>query len=123
VATGRSDFPNQLNNSLCFPALFRGVLDVAARTITDEMCLSAAEELARCAEERGLSEEYILPKMDERDVFPREAAAVGMKAIEQGVAGVVTTKDELFTKASRIIQRAQEETRVLMENGLIPSAA
>lgn len=122
VATGRSDFPNQVNNSLGFPAIFRGVLDVAARTITDEMCITAAEELARCAEERGLSEEYILPRMNEWEVFPREAAAVGLKAIEQGVARVVLTKDELLAKASQIIRRAQKETKVLMEAGLIPEA-
>ncbi len=91
------------------------------RIITDEMCLTAAEELARCAEERGLTEEYILPRMDEWEVAPREAAAVGMKAIEQGVARVIMTRDELFAKASRIIHRAQEETRVLMEAGVIPA--
>lgn len=119
VATGRSDFPNQVNNSLGFPAIFRGVLDVEARTITDEMCITAAEELARCAEEKGLSEELILPRMDEWEVFPREAAAVGMKAIEQGVARVTMTRDELFAKASRIINRAREETKVLMGAGII----
>jgi malate dehydrogenase (oxaloacetate-decarboxylating) len=122
VATGRSDFPNQVNNSLGFPAIFRGVLDVAARAITDEMCITAAEELARCAEEKGLSEERILPRMDEWEVFPREAAAVGMKAIEQGVARLILTKDELFAKALHIIKRAREETTVLMEKGLIPLA-
>jgi malate dehydrogenase (oxaloacetate-decarboxylating) len=122
VATGRSDFPNQLNNSLGFPAIFRGVLDVAAKTITDEMCIAAAEELARCAEEKGLSEEYILPRMNEWDIFPREAAAVGMKAIEQGVARVVMTREELFAKAAKLIQRAQKETAVLIETGVIPRA-
>ncbi|HET8563486.1 MAG TPA: NADP-dependent malic enzyme, partial [Candidatus Binatia bacterium] len=70
VATGRSDFPNQVNNSLGFPGIFRGVIDVAAKTITDEMCISASEELARCAEEKGLSEDRILPTMDDWDVFP-----------------------------------------------------
>ena len=122
VATGRSDFPNQVNNSLGFPGIFRGVLDVRARTITDEMCIAAAEELARCAEEQGLSEERILPRMDEWEVFPREAAAVGMKAIEQGVARVVMTKEELLAKAAKLIQRAQKETTVLIETGVIPRA-
>jgi malate dehydrogenase (oxaloacetate-decarboxylating) len=121
VATGRTDFPNQVNNSLGFPAIFRGVLDVGASTITDEMCITAAEELARCAEEKGLSEEYILPRMDEWEIFPREAAAVGMKAIEQGVAQGVMTKEELFARAAQIIQKAQEETRALMEAGIIPA--
>ena len=53
VATGRSDFPNQVNNSLGFPGIFRGTLDVRAKTITDEMCIAAAEELAKVAEEQG----------------------------------------------------------------------
>jgi malate dehydrogenase (oxaloacetate-decarboxylating) len=121
VASGRSDFPNQVNNSLGFPAIFRGVLDVRAKTITDEMCITAAEELARCAEERGLSEDYILPHMDEWDVYPREATAVGMKAIEQGVAQNRMTRDELFATASATIKKAQEETRALMETGIIAS--
>jgi malate dehydrogenase (oxaloacetate-decarboxylating) len=121
VATGRSDFPNQVNNSLGFPAIFRGVLDVAAKTITDAMCIAAAEELARCAEERELSEERLLPRMDEWEIFPRVAAAVGMKAIEQGVAPAGITKDELFAHASRIINKAREETKVLMEAGLLPA--
>ncbi len=56
VATGRSDFPNQVNNSLGFPAIFRGVLDVKAKTVTDDMCIAAAQELANYAEERGMSE-------------------------------------------------------------------
>ncbi|MBE0479233.1 NADP-dependent malic enzyme, partial [Candidatus Aerophobetes bacterium] len=86
VATGRSDFSNQVNNSLGFPGIFRGALDVRAKTITDEMCIAAAKELAKCAEDKGLSEEYIVPTMDEWEVFPREAVSVGMKAIEQGIA-------------------------------------
>ena len=53
VATGRSDFPNQVNNSIGFPAIFRGTLDVRATTITDEMCIAAAYELAKFAEEQG----------------------------------------------------------------------
>jgi len=59
VGTGRSDFPNQLNNSLGFPGIFRGALDVRAKTISDEMCLAAAAELARCAEERGITDDDI----------------------------------------------------------------
>ncbi|MEW5959355.1 MAG: NADP-dependent malic enzyme, partial [Chloroflexota bacterium] len=108
VATGRSDFPNQVNNSLGFPGIFRGTLDVRARTITDEMCIAAAVELARMAEEKGLSEEYIVPTMDEVDVFPREAAAVAMKAIEQGVAGITNlTYEQEYANAKAIIDRAR----------------
>jgi len=120
VGTGRSDFPNQVNNSLGFPGIFRGVLDVRARTITDEMAIAAAEELARCAEERGLDEEHILPTMDDWEVFPREAAAVGVRAQEQGVARLSLSHDELLDKAKQIIQQAQELTRFMMQKGLIP---
>jgi malate dehydrogenase (oxaloacetate-decarboxylating) len=109
-----------VNNSLGFPGIFRGVLDVAAKTITDEMCIAAAEEIARCAEEKGLAENYILPRMDERELFVREAAAVGMKAIEQGVAGRKASREELFESAARTIKKAREETGALMEKGLIP---
>jgi malate dehydrogenase (oxaloacetate-decarboxylating) len=119
VATGRSDFPNQVNNALGFPAIFRGVLDVGARKITDEMCLAAAEELARCVDDQRLSATYILPRMDEWEVFPRQAVAAGMKAIEQGVARVTMGREELFAQASRITTRAREETRALMAAGII----
>ena len=119
VATGRSDFPNQVNNSLGFPGIFRGTLDVRARTITDEMCIAAARELARVAEEKGLSEEYIVPTMDETEVFAREAAAVAMKAMEQGFARVKRTRAELLGHAREIIERAQRQVRTMMTRGLI----
>ncbi|HUX76999.1 MAG TPA: NADP-dependent malic enzyme [Anaerolineae bacterium] len=120
VGTGRSDFPNQVNNSLGFPGIFRGVLDVRARTITDEMAIAAAEELARCAEERGIDDDHILPTMDDWEVFPREAAAVGMKAQEQGVARLSLSREELLSKAKATIRQAQDMTHFLMEKGLIP---
>ncbi len=119
VGTGRSDFPNQLNNSLGFPGIFRGTLDVRARTITDEMCLAAAAELAQCAEDKGLSDEYIVPNMDEWEVFPREAAAVGMKAQEQGVARLKATRQELFDRAAATIKAARDEVHLLMREGAI----
>jgi len=120
VATGRSDFPNQVNNSLGFPGIFRGALDVRAETITDEMCIQAARELAGTAEDKGLTEDYIIPSMDEWEVFPREAAAVGAKAIEQGIAQKVMTREELYKTAESIIKKARDETKMLMEAGFIP---
>jgi len=117
--TGRSDFPNQINNSLGFPAIFRGTLDVRARTITDEMCLAAAQELARCAEDKGIHEEYIVPTMEEWEVFPREAVAVAMKAQEQGVARLKATREELFVKASQMIRATRDRAQLLMREGLI----
>jgi malate dehydrogenase (oxaloacetate-decarboxylating) len=120
VGTGRSDFPNQINNSLGFPGIFRGVLDVRATTITDEMAVAAAEELARCAEEKGLNDNNIVPTMDDWEVFPREAAAVGMRAQTQGVARLSLSREELLDKAKQIIWQAQEMTRFMMDKGLIP---
>ena len=119
VATGRSDFPNQVNNSLGFPGIFRGALDVGASTITDEMCIAAAHELAACSEDKGLTDDYITPTMDEWEVFPREAVAVGMKAIEQGIARIQISKEDLYKKSSAVIKKAREETITLMKNGLI----
>jgi malate dehydrogenase (oxaloacetate-decarboxylating) len=122
VGTGRSDFPNQLNNSLGFPAIFRGVLDIRAQTITDEMAIAAAEELARCAEERGISEENIAPTMDEWEVFPREAVATAMKAQEQGITLLKKSREELYAEAEATIRRAREAVQMLMREGFIPAA-
>lgn len=119
VATGRSDFPNQVNNSVGFPAIFRGTLDVMARTITDEMCIAAAYELARCAEDRGIHEDYLLPSMDEWEVFPREAVAVAKMAIKQGVARLKIDEKELYNMAVSKIRRAQDQVSLLMEKGII----
>jgi malate dehydrogenase (oxaloacetate-decarboxylating) len=119
VATGRSDFPNQVNNSLGFPGIFRGTLDVAATTITDEMCIAAAEELAQLAIDKGLDENHLLPNMDDWEVFPREAAAVGIKAIEQGVAQKIISREDLYRLAAEKISRARGLTRTMMDTGYI----
>jgi malate dehydrogenase (oxaloacetate-decarboxylating) len=119
VATGRSDFPNQVNNSLGFPGIFRGALDVRAKTITDEMCIAAARELAKVAEDHGLSEEYIVPNMDQWEVFPREAVAVGSKGIEQGVARIKAPAEERFKLAAAIIKQARDEVQMLMREKFI----
>jgi len=121
VATGRSDFPNQVNNSLGFPGIFRGALDVRARTITDEMCFAAAEALANQIGDK-LDEEHILPTMDDWEVFPREAAAVAMKAQEQGLARVPMSYDELLKQATQIIKRSRDLTQTMMNMGYIAEA-
>ncbi|MDR2845780.1 MAG: NADP-dependent malic enzyme [Candidatus Methanoplasma sp.] len=122
-ATGRSDFPNQVNNSMGFPAIFRGVLDVRAKTITDEMCIAAARELAKCAEEKGLTEDYIIPTMSETEVFPREAVAVALKAQEQGVAGLKLSRQEIFDRADFMIRRSRGLTAKMMDDGYIADCA
>ena len=121
VATGRSDFPNQVNNSLGFPGIFRGALDVRARTITDEMCFAASKALADHIGD-NLDDEHILPNMDDWEVFSREAAAVGMKAQEQGVARLSMSYDQLFEHATQIIGRSRRLTKMMMEEGFITEA-
>jgi malate dehydrogenase (oxaloacetate-decarboxylating) len=121
VATGRSDFPNQVNNSLGFPGIFRGTLDVRARTITDEMCFAAAKAMADHVGDK-LDAEHILPNMDDWEVFPREAAAVAMKAVEQGLARIETTYEQEFQLATKIIKRSRDMTKRMMEEGFIPEA-
>jgi malate dehydrogenase (oxaloacetate-decarboxylating) len=118
VATGRSDFPNQVNNSLGFPGIFRGTLDVRASTITDEMCFAAAQALADHVGDK-LDADHILPDMDDWEVFPREAAAVAMKAIEQKLARVPMTYEQEFQNAVTIIRRSRDLTKSMMADGFI----
>jgi malate dehydrogenase (oxaloacetate-decarboxylating) len=120
VATGRSDFPNQVNNSIGFPGIFRGTLDVRATTITDELCIAAAYELARYAEDRGMDEDNIVPAMSDWDVYISEAVAVGMKAIEQGVALERLTREELTARSETIIRESHASIETLMKSGIIP---
>ncbi|KAA0002800.1 MAG: NADP-dependent malic enzyme [Thermoplasmata archaeon] len=119
--TGRSDFPNQVNNSLGFPGIFRGTLDVRAKTITDEMHIAAAYAIAEVAEQKGLREDYIVPTMDDWEVFPYEATAVAMKAIEQGVARIKPSRQEIYEHAEAVIKHAREMTKALMKYGYIKS--
>jgi malate dehydrogenase (oxaloacetate-decarboxylating) len=83
------------------------------------MCIAAAQELAKFAEERGITEKDILPRMEEWEVFPREAVACALKSIEQGVARVKPSRQELFQRASEIIQNARRSTKLLMKQNLI----
>ena len=122
VATGRSDFPNQVNNSLGFPGLFRGALDVRALKLTDGMCLAAASEIASYAEKTGLSETHIVPTMDALELFAHEAAAVAMKAIEEGVAQIKLDKSEVYENALEVITRSRNITRNQMDSGFIKPA-
>jgi malate dehydrogenase (oxaloacetate-decarboxylating) len=122
VATGRSDFPNRVNNSLGFPGIFRGALDARAKTITDEMCVAAAHALADRASECGLRPDHILPTMDDWEVFPREAAAVAEKAVEQGLAGKPMTYVAEYEHAASIIRRSRDLTQAMMREGFIREA-
>jgi malate dehydrogenase (oxaloacetate-decarboxylating) len=120
VATGRSDFPNQLNNSLVFPGLFRGALDVRARSISDGMAIAVAHALADFAQARGLRADHILPRMDEWDVHVNVAVAAAMSAQAEGLARLTRSPDEIADGAARVTRAAREATAVLMQARLIP---
>jgi malate dehydrogenase (oxaloacetate-decarboxylating) len=118
VATGRSDFPNQVNNSLVFPAVFRGVLDARARAVPDEVVLAAARELARGAERKGVGPNHILPTMEEAEVFPHVAAAVADAAVALGVARRRLSHDEFLERARTLMARPGRLVRTLTRAGL-----
>ncbi|MGK2932456.1 MAG: NAD-dependent malic enzyme [Solirubrobacterales bacterium] len=86
MATGRSDYPNQINNVLCFPGIFRGALDAGAPQITEEMKLAAARGIAEVVSDDDLSEDYIIPSVFDRDVAPKVAEAVVAEAKRSGAA-------------------------------------
>ena len=119
VATGRGDFPNQVNNSIGFPGILKGALLVRARKITDEMAIAAAHSLANYAEKRGITAQNIVPTMDEAGVFAQEAADVAMQAIKDGVARIKMTWKEAYDKASKDIEHDRALTRSLMDTGFI----
>jgi malate dehydrogenase (oxaloacetate-decarboxylating) len=86
MATGRSDYPNQINNVLCFPGFFRGLLDCRARAVNDEMKLAAARALAACVGRSELSAEYIIPSVFNKAVAPAVAEGVARAAYQTGMA-------------------------------------
>ena len=102
------------------PRHFRGVLDVRARTITDEMAIAAAGALAQLGREQGLTEERILPGMGDIEVAARVAAATGAKAQAQDVARKQVGPDRLYQDTLAVIRAAREATRLLIEAEIIP---
>jgi malate dehydrogenase (oxaloacetate-decarboxylating) len=120
VATGRGDFPNQVNNSIGFPGILKGALLVRARKITDEMAISAAYAVANYAEQKkGINPDYIMPTMQETEVFAVEAADVAMQAIKDGVARVDMTWDEVYNTTLRDINDARATIDLLQANNFI----
>lgn len=120
VATGRGDFPNQVNNSLGFPGILKGALLARARRITDGMALAAARTLADFAERQGLRPERILPLMTDRAVFAETAAAVARRAGEEGVARLEARPDDVQARAARDIAEANRAFELLVSSGVIP---
>jgi malate dehydrogenase (oxaloacetate-decarboxylating) len=120
VATGRSDFPNQVNNSLLFPSIIRGVLDVRSKSVPDEVIVEAAKELAAYSRREGtLDKDHILPTMMDWEIYPLVASAVGTKCIRMGIARKKLSQKELKLRASRIIDRSKKIISSLQDNNLI----
>ncbi|MDR3195992.1 MAG: NADP-dependent malic enzyme [Endomicrobium sp.] len=119
VATGRSDFENQVNNSLGFPGVFRGALDVRASSITDAMCITAAIELASCIPDNKIRPNKILPTMDDWEIFPKIAAAIGVKAVKEKIAVKKLSYDKIYSDAKEIIKRSRAITETMMKKGYI----
>ena len=119
VATGRGDFPNQVNNSLGFPGILKGALIVKASKITDKMAIAAAYSLATTAEKRGIDPENIAPLMSEWELYPAEARDVAVQAIKDGVAREKLTAVEIFKKAEHDIKESRDLVSHLMEVGFI----
>jgi malate dehydrogenase (oxaloacetate-decarboxylating) len=119
VATGRGDFPNQVNNSCGFPGILKGALMVRASKITDNMAIAAAHSLAAFARRRGITADNILATMDETEVFAHEAADVAVQAIKDGVARVQLSREDVFTTALREINETRALVQSMMEQGFI----
>ncbi|HOC19274.1 MAG TPA: NADP-dependent malic enzyme [Vicinamibacterales bacterium] len=119
VATGRGDFPNQVNNSMGFPGILKGALLVRARKITDEMAIAAAYAVANFAQEKGIHPDYIMPTMDETEVFAEEAADVAMTAIKNGVARTILDRETVYTRTLHDIQEARDMIGTLMKADFI----
>jgi malate dehydrogenase (oxaloacetate-decarboxylating) len=119
IATGRSDFPNQVNNSIGFPAILRGALDVHARTINTEMMIEAATEVARFAEEKGINTDYIVPRMTELEMYPREAAAIARAAIRTGAARVKVDPQKIQEDTLKRIMANKRINELLMKEHFI----
>jgi malate dehydrogenase (oxaloacetate-decarboxylating) len=102
--------------------MFRGVLDVRASTISDGMIIAAANEIAHCAEDRGIHPDNILPRMEDPELAPRVAAAVAMKAQEEALARVSKTREQVYADAMFTIHETRRALDVLMREGVIRTA-
>lgn len=119
VATGRGDFPNQVNNSVCFPSILKGTLLVSSRKITDEMAVCAAHAIADFAERQGISPDRIMPTMMDSDLFPTVAAAVGECAVNTGIARHPLDRTTLYNLAKHDIDETHRIMDLFDKEGVI----
>lgn len=119
VATGRGDYPNQVNNSLCFPSILKGAILCRAKTITDTMALAASKAIAKRAQDLGLKQDFILPLMQDKEVYPLTAKYVAAQAIKEGLNQIKITPAEVYKKVKQDIEQNKKELAVLISKGLI----
>jgi len=119
VATGRGDFSNQVNNSVCFPGILKGALLVRARKITDSMAIRCAHSIADFSEKRGISPDNIIASMEETDIFAQEAADVALQAIAEGVARIKLSWEEVYNRAKADITAARAAVEDMKKLGHI----
>ncbi|MDR0785756.1 MAG: malate dehydrogenase [Treponema sp.] len=120
VATGRGDFPNQLNNSLCFPGLLKGALLACSRKITDSMAIRCGHSIADFSEKQGVSPNKIIADMSETALFSEEAGDVAAAAVAEGLARVNISREEARRRAEADIATVRSTLRHLEEAGDIP---
>jgi malate dehydrogenase (oxaloacetate-decarboxylating) len=119
VATGRGDFLNQVNNSVCFPGILKGALLVRAKKITDGMAIRCAHSIADFSEKRGITPDNIIANMEETEVFAIEAADTAQQAIKEGVARLNLSWDEVYTRAKADIEASRRLAEDLKKLGHI----
>jgi malate dehydrogenase (oxaloacetate-decarboxylating) len=119
VATGRGDFPNQVNNSVCFPGILKGALLVRAKKITDGMAIRCAHSIADFSEKRGITPDNIIANMEETEVFAIEAADTAQQAIKEGVARLNLSWDEVYSRTKADIEASHRLVEDLNKLGYI----
>jgi malate dehydrogenase (oxaloacetate-decarboxylating) len=119
VATGRGDFPNQVNNSVCFPGILKGVLAVRARGISDGMAIRCAQSIAEFSERRGISPDNIIATMEETGVFAQEAADVATAAVNEGLARLERPWEDVYNQARSDIAAVRSLVEAMEESGHI----
>jgi malate dehydrogenase (oxaloacetate-decarboxylating) len=119
VGTGRGDFPNQINNSLCFPGILKGALLVRAKKITDSMAIAAAKAIAEYSRKKGIHAEQVICKMDDMEVYPYQAAQVATEAVQSGISRIQKTWQDVYDEALADIRTVRSMMKDMMDAGWI----
>jgi len=119
VATGRGDFHNQVNNSVCFPGILKGVLSVRAKKITDSMAINAAKSIASFSESKGISPDKIIASMDENELFAKLAADTAVCAIKEKTATIDTDYKTVYSSVMEETARVRKSIELLFDSGII----